>query len=82
MIILELIMSLREGRNFDFSPVFYFSPILGFISHLKQVPFLTSFSFLTCFRVEMDISYHFHKIRSKCEISLLLSHVKKTLLHA
>ena len=29
---------------------------------------LTSFSFLTFCRVEMDISYHFHKIRSKYEI--------------
>ena len=34
----------------------------------QKFSFLTSFSFLTCFRVEIDISYHFHKIRSKCEI--------------
>ena len=26
------------------------------------------FSFRTCFRIEMDISYHFHKMRLKCEI--------------
>ena len=26
------------------------------------------FSFLTCVRVEVDISYHFHTIRLKCEI--------------
>ena len=30
--------------------------------------FLTSFSFLTCIRWEMNISHHFKKIRSKCEI--------------
>ena len=29
---------------------------------------LTSLPFLACFTVEMDISYHFHKIRSKCKI--------------
>ena len=29
---------------------------------------LTPFSYLTGFRVEIDISYHFHKIRLKCEI--------------
>ena len=34
----------------------------------QQFLFLPSFSFLTCFRVEIDISYHIHKIRLKCEI--------------
>ena len=39
------------------------SPVLG-----EKYLFLTSFSFLACFRVEIDNSDHFHKIRLKCEI--------------
>ena len=35
----------------------------------QKFSFLTNFSFiLTFFRVEIGISYHFHKIRLKCEI--------------
>ena len=41
----------------------YFSPLLR-----QQWIFLTSFSFLTCFPIDIDISYHFYKIRLKCEI--------------
>ena len=41
----------------------YFSPLLG-----QKWIFLTSFLVLTYFRAEMDISYHFHKIRSECKI--------------
>ena len=42
-----------------------FRALLGVLG--QKLIFLTSFTVLTRFRVEMDISYHFHKIRSKCE---------------
>ena len=44
--------------------------------------FLTSFLFHTWFGVEMDISYHFHKIRSKWKISLVFLRVKKAIFRA
>ena len=51
------ISHLFYGRN-GHPRLFY-----GRNSHFSPV-----FSFLICFRVEMDISYYFHKIRLKCEI--------------
>ena len=42
--------------------------LIIFPKEKQKFSFLTSFSFLTCFRVEMDISHYFYKIRLKCEI--------------
>ena len=73
MIIIKLIISPKERTKFSFLTCF-----IG-----EKWIFLTSFSFLTCFRVEIDISYRFHKIYAwNAKFSFLLAHVKKDLFHA
>ena len=65
-------ISLKGGIIIHLSPSkginFNFSPVLGW-----------KWMFLTYFRVEMEISYHFHKIAWNPNFSLLLSHVKQAL---